>query len=385
MQTLSYMARRLTDWLCTRPRPVGRRLIVIGASLSGLAFGAPWLRGLEVNGPVGAWWIRWFGAEEGASSWGVLVPITLGALLIVAGLAMEIANFLQDRRRRERQVVVVIEQRGLGITADAPLATAVPAKLPGHRDPLIIDIRERLHEGTVIAPQEALKQVLVTKPMLASRIQGRDSADVAIVYGGLMPVPFTFLTGMLLDDESQITVLDWDRDHRHWRELDNADDGVRFDAVTLPDQIGGEVVLAVSISYVVDLPRIERAFVGLPVVHLRLPQPSTDQHWSFDKQIEWAKAFRAKLQALDQRGASLVHLIIAAPNSVVFRLGASFDRRNLAPGIVYQYERATEPAYPWGVRLPTRGVSDPHIVWRAANASDGSPPGDQDAQLSRRA
>lgn len=386
MQTLSYVVRRLIDWLCTRARPVGRRLIALGASILGLVFSAPWIMGVAIDGTIGSWRIRVGGAEQDPlPGMVVLVPIALSVLLVGVGLIMEISHFRHDRRRRERQLVVVIEQRGLGITADAPLAAAVPAAIAGHRDPLIIDIRERLHEGAVIAPQEALKQILMTKPMLASRVQGRDSADVAIVYGGLMPVPFTFLTGMLLDDESQITVLDWDRDYRHWRELDSADDGTRFEVMTLPDQIEGEVVLAVSISYAVDLPRIERAFAGLPIIHLRLAHPSTDQHWSLDKQIAWAKAFRAMLQALDQRGSSQVHLIIAAPNSVVFRLGASFDRRNLAPAIVYQYERATEPAYPWGVRLPTRDVPGPHVVWRAANASDDKQSRDEGARYTIRA
>lgn len=41
--------------------------------------------------------------------------------------------------------------------------------------------------------------------------------------------------------------------------------------------------------------------------------------------------------------------------SVVFRFSQLYDKRNLPSMIVYQYERAGSPSYPWGVVMPVSG------------------------------
>jgi len=44
------------------------------------------------------------------------------------------------------------------------------------------------------------------------------------------------------------------------------------------------------------------------------------------------------------KGARRAHFVLAAPNSVVFRLGRSYDKRNLPPVVVYQFENGSLPA-----------------------------------------
>ena len=62
------------------------------------------------------------------------------------------------------------------------------------------------------------------------------------------------------------------------------------------------------------------------------------------------------------KGARRIHLVLAAPNSVVFRLGRSYDKRNLPPVVVYQFENGSLPAYPSGVDTPVAGASRATIV-----------------------
>ena len=56
-----------------------------------------------------------------------------------------------------------------------------------------------------------------------------------------------------------------------------------------------------------------------------------------------------------------VHLFLAAPNSVVFRFGRSYDGRNMPSVIVHQYERSDPARFPWGVRMPYHGEPEPSL------------------------
>ncbi|MYG42071.1 MAG: SAVED domain-containing protein [Rhodobacteraceae bacterium] len=55
-----------------------------------------------------------------------------------------------------------------------------------------------------------------------------DRSNHTTVYGGLTSVPYTYLTGVLLDDEGEIVTYDWDRTQEAWRRLDSIDDGKEF-------------------------------------------------------------------------------------------------------------------------------------------------------------
>lgn len=122
-----------------------------------------------------------------------------------------------------------------------------------------------------------------------------------------------------------------------------------------------EVVLALSISYPVDEPGIATTFPGLPILHMKMNNLSSNAHWSLEKQSALAEQFLQILKELSAKGAKTIHLIIAAPNSVVFNLGRIYDRRLLPSAIVYQYERSSIPAYPWGVALPSHAQDEPSI------------------------
>lgn len=302
-----------------------------------------------------------FDSSAGLSGVAFTLVFALSATLVLSGLAWLFGEYLKENRKR----VIAIELRGLRDTSGQPLSQAVPKRLKGHREQLLLDIRQGA-DGAIRSPNDALEVLKSLPHSLRSYERGRDRADISYVAAGLAPVPFSFLAGVLLDDEGAVELMDWDRNRDNWRELNEPDDGTDRLVVSGLDGVGNaqEVVLAVSLSYHVDRPAIAQTFIGLPIVELALPSPSTTAHWSADKQLAWAAQFFDVARHFCGTNVRLVHLVLAAPNSVVLRFGRAYDKRNLPQIIVHQYENAQTPPYPWGVLMPVGGVTSSEIIRR---------------------
>jgi hypothetical protein len=281
----------------------------------------------------------------------IALPI---ALLLIAGGA---GLIIRDIRRDNRKKVIAVELLGLRDINPHSLASAVPRKIAGRRENLVIDIRQGA-DGKLIDPDVALGRVLSLPHLLSASTQGREHDDVQIVAAGLAAVPFAFLLGVLLDDESRVELMDWDRKAQMWRSLDGIDDGARF-AIDGLQTVGDarEAVVAISFSYPVDRAAIAETFPGLPVVDLALPHHSIDGHWSAEKQIALADQFFELARTLSGTSVRTLHLVCAAPASLAIRFGRIYDKRNLPSLIVYQYEQKATPPYPWGVSMPLAGSS----------------------------
>ena len=289
-----------------------------------------------------------------------IISFWLGVIFLLIGLGGVIYHAVGEARKERRRKVLVVEQRGLAGTADASLESAIPSSIKGERVSILNDLRPHL-----LDPQSALDKVQALPHTIVQSYSGKDRDDITMVYGGIAQVPLTFLTGFILDDESPIELFDWDRDAEQWRELDGEDDGYRFEVSGLEDiqEHTPEVLLAVSVSYKVDMPSVRLSKGDLPLVHLELPHGSTSCHWSKEKQQELAKEFRETLVALKGLCVGHVHLFLIAPNSLVFRFGRTCDQRNFPPMTVYQYEYSKTPPHPWGVKLPTHG--ERASIWQA--------------------
>ena len=360
---LMHFFRSAIDWLFRRRSPA---LLVMrrGVICLALAFGAGWV--LEVSFPF-----RGSQVEVGLNSAGgtpaviVYAAATIGVVLIIIGLVWEIVRYRAEQRRLARTKVIVVEARGLRDSSGAPLIDALPTRLEGRIDHALVDLRQRVKDGEIVAPEMALQDLESLSTDLKRRENGFDRRDLSIVYGGLTPVPFTFLTGVLMDDEGVIVILDWDRHTEAWRELDGADDGKRFQISSLAvalQQGANEVALTVSVSYEI-IPDDVRTRVGdMPIVQLKLEDGSPDCHWSEEKQRALGRQFLDMVINLSNHGVKRIHLFLAAQNSVAFRFGRLYDKRNLPEVIVYQYQRHATPPYPWGVLMPVCGIGRPAIV-----------------------
>ena len=270
-------------------------------------------------------------------------------------LAGFILLFVEQRRLGKRRAVG-IELRGLRDTTGDPLKDKIPRTISDRREQILISIRRS--DGRILEPEDALKQI-IHLPMSISHVEaGTDRSDIAYVAGGLAPVPFSFLMGVLLDDENSVTLMDWDRNGDYWRMLNGEDDGDRF-TVSGKNQIGQaeEVVLNISVSYPTNTLGIAQTFSGQPVVSMTLSNLTTNAHWPETKQVALAQQFFDMMRSFCGTNVKHVNLVLAAPNSLVIRFGRIYDKRNLPPLTVWQYENGQTPPYPWGVSMPVAGGS----------------------------
>ena len=345
----------LIEWLRRRPPGLGlvkSGVVVLLAAAGGWAFTGS----VSLDGEA-------LGFRFGDSD----LPMFVLFLLVIVGTALVGSGGIwlwRDQRRLLSRQVTVVEVRGLRNAVTDPLVSAVRQVLRGQIVPLLIDLRQGVADGVIVDPAAALARLAVLPVELEHREDGASPGESIVVYGGLAPVPLTFLTGMLIDDEGSVVVMDWDRYEGRWRRLDAADDGQRLDPIGIDLIADGtpEVVLVVSVSYRVRVEEVKGKQPELPVVELCLAEVSSDRHWAEDKQIALGQQFFELAKTLKGLGVGRIHLFLAAPNSLVFRFGQHYDRRNLPELVVYQYDQQAASSYPWGVKMPASGEACGELV-----------------------
>ena len=352
-----HLIRSAIDW-AFRKRDPGVRLIRYGLwALVGVVAGT--VLSISVPTPYGD--ISLSVMRNGSGStffvW-LLAGVAVGCMVVGA------VWLIRDQKRVGRKKVVVIEGRGLRDLGGWALADAVPDAVEGHRQQIHSDIRESVEDGVIRHPAAAFPKLVSLPVQVKQAIDGLNRDDITLVYGGLVPVPFAFLTGVLLDDEELFVFMDWDRNERAWRTLDDADDGARFHVGEMACVPRGteSVALSVSVSYQVDVVGVREKVGEMPLVELTLESGSVDCHWSEEKQRALGRQFFEAIRVLANLGVRHVHLFLAAQNSVVFRFGGLYDKRNFPRVVVYQYERDEVPPYPWGIGMPVAGASEPTVV-----------------------
>ena len=278
--------------------------------------------------------------------------VTVVSLLIfLLSFTMLLIQSNQELAKKATQKVLVIEGRGLRNDDGMSLAANLSKVYPQLRIPLLLDLRQG-RDGKIDNPEALIPIITATKDSLNQFLRGNSRDDTQIVYGGLTAVPFTFLTGVELDDESAISVFDWDRTSERWRSLDELDDGHRLSNPKIENiKLADHVLLAVSVSYQISETDLATSF-DFPTILMSLVDCSSNNHWSGAKQSALADQFFEIAKKLSARGVKHIHLVLAAPNSVVFKFGRRYDKRNLPELTVYQYEQSQNTKYPWGVRMP---------------------------------
>ena len=90
--------------------------------------------------------------------------------------------------------------------------------------------------------------------------------------------------------------------------------------------------------------------------------------FSYEKKTTTEKTTtKAEIQTIEEvkkimeEGYDDIHLILASQNSVAFRFGQAYDRRNLPQITIYQYEKDRKTPYPWGVSISNSPNTDPSI------------------------
>ncbi|WP_172682494.1 SAVED domain-containing protein [Cupriavidus sp. HPC(L)] len=356
-------AEKFINWIC-RPANIGLRVMAAGAGLFAVSMAGNWVTNFSASqSPWGNLSFQ-LSNPSGASEFISTLGAVFGLIAFFVGAALAIHNNRTNCLSATKRVIA-LELRGLADTSDAPLKDAVPGRLVGAPESVLVDVRHHMQAAGCAALDRVLEELNAIPRDVKARCKDFARSDISTVVGGILQVPFLFHVGMLLDDEAQITLMDWERTGKAWRELSEADDGVRFRVIGLEEAAqdrSRQVVVAVSASYAVDEEGIARTFAGLPVVHLSLPVPVPNSLWSEAKQQALCHQFLQTIAQLAGGGAELIHLVVAAPASLVIRLGAAYDVRNFPSAVIYQYERTHGNKYPWGVRLKTHGVVKAEVV-----------------------
>jgi hypothetical protein len=353
---LEHAARLWLDYIFRR-RSVGMALITLGVGLL-IAVISGFVFKLTVPTAQGPFALS-FSTDTGAAAW-----LTYGLTGIGVGLiAIGLLRLREELRAAGRKRTVAIELRGLRDWNGAPLIDAISEFKEGRRDEVVIDVRQGVTDGKIIDAEVALTKLAALRPRLETIEAGRDRRDITYVAGGLGPVPFTFLLGLLVDDESPVTIMDWHRDHLVWRELTEPDDGKRFAVTGVNDALGATAVaIAISSSYSVDAEAVRAKLNRIPIVRLDLEGRSTTSHWSGPKQAALAAQFRETVLQLANTGTKQIHLFFAGPASLVLRFGMTYDKRNLPAVTVYQFDQSAVPPFPWGVEMPVAGKAAATVV-----------------------
>ncbi|AID91714.1 2-methylthioadenine synthetase [Klebsiella michiganensis] len=356
---ISYFLRSLIDWVF-RKRSVGLALVRIGVPLFAVVLTGLTL-GVTIPSSQGNYIFSWDSSgSAGALSWGVFI---IASIIVFLGISL----IVRDIRSESRKKVIVIEARGLRDYQGQPLASAIPLSIPGRREQVTIDLRKGgMADGAILSPDAAIRRLTNLPDDLARRCDGLDRSDISFVLGGLAPVPFLFLLGVIVDDESRTLIMDWDRRQHTWRALTDEDDGNRF-VVTGLDAINTtvkRVALCVSASYDVLEADVQMVESDVPIIKADLVGRNTHSHWSESKQQHLAQQFLDIVMSLAQQGIVEISLFLAAPASLTLRLGTIYDKRNLPRIEVNQYEASDPKRFPWAVRMPVAGLPHAELMQR---------------------
>lgn len=360
-QLLYRFIERGTEWLFRR-QFIGTQLLKYGIAILVATLGLDVALGAEYKSGDTSFAVR-VSTGSGLPALATNFAYALGVFLVFLGVGLLIRQILLDIRKERRQLLIVVELRGLHNAPDTPAKDVILQEFLGHRQNIVIDFRPQV-AGERVNPQLVLEKMASLMHTIRTLASGRDSADVFVAVGGLAAVPALFLAGALLGDESNITIFDWSRDLKAWRIPDGPDDGKRFLPVDTTGLATGcqEAVLVVSCSYDVPAQQVATAFAGIPVVRLDAEEKVADRFWSEQKQAAFVKEFRDAVQQLLNHGVKRIHVLVAAPVSLSIRMGMTYDGRLHPDVIVYQYESSVLPVYPWGLSMPNDRHHHPAII-----------------------
>jgi hypothetical protein len=354
---------RAIEWLF-RPRTLASLLLKNGVVLMVVALGFDIGAQADFKGVSNAWSFR-IASGEGPPKWAMLGAYGIGCMLAILGIIVAIQRAWADIKKEARQKLIIVELRGLHSSPDSPAKGAELGEYIGQKEWVQVDFRPQGNDA-LVDPDLALTKISGIKTTVEILAAGRDKADIQLAIGGLAAVPALFLAGMLVDDETNVTLYDWDRNAKLWRLVDGSDDRKRFELLDGAEVDAGtkEVVLAVSVSYPIDTQALRQTFgASMPIARLTSEEVLADRYWSEEKQQAYVVSLRDAIQKLMSVGVQRIHMVLAAPASLSIRMGMAYDRRLMPNLIVYQYEKTATPPYPWGIQMPTHGHTPAKVVW----------------------
>lgn len=352
---------KILDYLTRQKKPA-----VVLMTVGGTILGGQKVLNFVVTGKF-SWGSLTVGTNDGNFISDYIVPIVAIILIVMGGILMVLNECLAFKQNSHKRIILVAGN-GLRTTSETGLDKKVTSILKGTIYPVDIDITQQFRDGYVFEPELTfIRKILPSKDNLAQLLAKGSAESIQVGYGGFLPVPFTFFIGNVLDDKSNVSVFDWDRENERWEHISekHIDDGESFISETIRTGELDEIVLVVSCSYRVKMLQVGECFKGLGIEHLTLETIAFDNHWSLVKQRRLSIQFAEKIKSLSDMGIRTIHLILAAQSSVVLNLGRRYDSRNMSELIVYQYEQTNKNPYPWGIYALSHGHENGGFITRS--------------------
>lgn len=305
----------------------------------------------------------WFGTQLYELS-----PVLGWALLVVGIILLTMAFFGPARLfelfpgRSADPAKTLIVLRHLGFRPPVRTPTPEEATVAG-RAPQVIDFPVDL-AGRFLAGDldGALNDHQSRMAELEAVRAAQPSADLA--YAGIVQAPFQVLAGYRLSSWTAATLMEWNRVDHIWTSLApgaGPDLGLaRHDTAT---GSGADIAIALEISFPVATAAVTSSLptVGR-IIRIGLTPPRLDAVTHVGQVNAIAAECRRVLDELAAQGpGGRIHLLIAGPMSVGFRVGQLVSR-TLHPLIqVHAYTLNAQPPYSWGLVInPAAG--DPFVV-----------------------
>lgn len=167
---VEHFFRSVINWLFRR-RSSALIVMRTGLSCLTLAVSAGWVLNVSLPWREGRLEVN-LNSAGGTPALTVYPAAFLGAVCLVFGLVWEISCCRADQRRLSRKKVIVIEARGLRDTSGEPLTEAVPRSLKGHREQVLVDLRQHVQDGLIVEPSAAVGRLNSLPADLDQRVNG---------------------------------------------------------------------------------------------------------------------------------------------------------------------------------------------------------------------
>ncbi len=268
-----------------------------------------------------------------------------GLAAVITGTAIAILR-IQYLQRKLTGILIV--HRGMEGMETHHVQKALPASFrKGRLD--IIELAEghQLHNGVVVSPHRALDVINHLDQQLATRIQGRNTADTQLAYAGLAPIPLLVAAGYKMTARKPCIVLDYAR-AGHWHALEYEDDNEAIRVTEPNEPITSDVAIVLPLSVNIATSQLPEELTGKAYTVTLAKGARMDSLNSEDKQKRLAELIYNLLSNIQSTHPNVetIHIFLASQASFAFRFGTMITSSVMSSISVYQYNSLTH-RYGW--------------------------------------
>lgn len=226
---------------------------------------------------------------------------------------------------------------------------------------LLIDQTDLHRNGQLLNPEEAVNRQGHLVPKLVDLFSIYPQAGLA--YFGLAHIPLMFFAGSQVNRQ-EVMLFSTNRQTGEWLPLEKRGRGPTLSIHThefAHSSSKTDIALYISVSYRIAEELAEDVTAKCAAsFHLSLKNPSLDVVKSEEQINTYAELFLKALTNINRNyyRTERIHLFIAAPPPLVFRLGQQVSKTIDPTILVYNYSQRDTPKYGWALNIMTGDILD---------------------------